>query len=209
MAITAMILLSNNQSQFTHISYDMCTHKELSKIALKHGADYMTNHDFDMPALDVIGDKQIIQTIQDEFNQIQSTHSSSDNCHISNLKYHAKHINPKLTSHIPDDVDYISYAPPNIGQDKAVYCHYHFSEQIFTTPHAQSQCHFIYLDNDRLITEDISDLERLHLSLMYDTHQFYKPYSFVYKWHDNTHLRYGMTFATQVNNQRYGYDGIY
>ncbi|OPH36027.1 Uncharacterised protein [Moraxella lacunata] len=59
-AITAMILLSNNQSQFTHISYDMCTHKELSKITLKHGADYMTNHDFDMPALHVIGDKQTI-----------------------------------------------------------------------------------------------------------------------------------------------------
>lgn len=80
-------------------------------------------------------------------------------------------------------MDYISYAPPNIGQDKAVYCHYHFSEQIFTTPQAKSQCHFIYLDNDRLITEDISDLERLHLTLMYDTHQFYKPYSFIYEWH--------------------------
>lgn len=74
-------------------------------------------------------------------------------------------------------MDYISYAPPNIGQDKAVYCHYHFSEQIFTTPQAKSQCHFIYLDNDRLITEDISDLERLHLTLMYGTHQFYKPYA--------------------------------
>ncbi|STZ62840.1 Uncharacterised protein [Moraxella lacunata] len=37
-AIIAMILLPNNQSQFTHISYDMCMHKELSKIALKHGA---------------------------------------------------------------------------------------------------------------------------------------------------------------------------
>lgn len=58
-AIIAM-LSSNSQSQFTHISYDMCMHKELSKIALKHGADFMTNHDFDMPALDIIGDKQTI-----------------------------------------------------------------------------------------------------------------------------------------------------
>lgn len=106
-------------------------------------------------------------------------------------------------------MDYISYAPPNIGQDKAVYCHYRFSEQIFTTPQAKSQCHFIYLDNDRLITEDISDLERLHLTLMYGTHQFYKPYSFIYEWHDNAHLRYGITFVIQVNNQCYGYAGVY
>lgn len=65
-AIIAIMPSSNSQSQFTHIGYDMCMHKELSKIALKHGADFMTNHDFDMPALDIIGDKQTIQTIQDE-----------------------------------------------------------------------------------------------------------------------------------------------
>lgn len=59
-AIITIMLSSNSQSQFTHISYDMCMHKELSKIALKHGADFMTNHDFDMPALDIIGDKQTI-----------------------------------------------------------------------------------------------------------------------------------------------------
>ncbi|WP_282673053.1 hypothetical protein [Moraxella nonliquefaciens] len=39
-AIIAIMPSSNSQSQFTHISYDMCMHKELSKIALKWGGFY-------------------------------------------------------------------------------------------------------------------------------------------------------------------------
>lgn len=58
-AIIAIMLSSNSQSQFTHISYDMCMHKELSKIALKWGGFYDQSR-FWCATLDIIGDKQTI-----------------------------------------------------------------------------------------------------------------------------------------------------
>lgn len=200
--------------KLTYISYDMCEHKRLVETALQHQLNYRMDSTFDAPAIYILGDRAHIHAIQDD-PQPPSTHSAHKSthtsCHLTHAKYNSEHVNPKLTAFIPDDVDYVSYAPPHIKQDKAVYCYYEFDNQRFDTPKATSTCYFIHLQDNRLITEDISDLERLHLQIVAYHHRdgLFNPYSHVYEWHDKAHLRYGITFHTKVNNWYHGYAGIY
>lgn len=149
-SLSIIVFLSNKQSQLTYISYDLCQHKQLIDIAKKHQAVYLINEKFSAPAITITANQASLKKIQHEFDPVihQSTHSPS-HCHLTKIKYHAQYVNPKLTAFIPDDIDYISYAPPNIGQDKAVYCYYYFDKHQFN--HAKS------ISNAPLFTEKMID----------------------------------------------------
>ncbi len=214
-SLVAVLLLSINptnqsQNQFTHISYDLCQHKRLIDIALSHGADYLLDETFDAPATSIMANKHTAKLIKDKFNQSANRPYLSKHCHLPNIKYHVTHVNHRLTTFIPDDADHVSYAPPHIKQDKAVYCYYYFDEQRFNTPKAISTCYFIHLKNGQLLKDDISDLERLNLkNITPRPSAFFNPFSHVANWHDSDHLRYGMTFITKVNNQSVGHGDVY
>lgn len=210
--VTLIFGLSRQKHEIYHISYDLCQHQRLSTATLNHQASYLLDDGFDAPAMLIRANSASFTAIQQHINHAIDNHNhSSDACHLYHAKYHTKHINPQLTPFIPDNVDYVSYAPPHLKQDKAVYCYYHFDGQIFHQPKAKSRCYFIHLNDGKLIKDDISDLERLNLQNLSYHHRdgFINPFSHVYAWHDKEHLRYGMTFHTKVNGWHYGHADFY
>lgn len=207
-----MFVLSRQNHELYHISYDLCQHQRVSAIALKHQASYLLDDGFDAPAIFIRANSASFATIQQHINHAIDNHNhSSGACHLYHAKYHTKHINHQLTPFIPDNVDYVSYAPPHLKQDKAVYCYYDFNGQRFNQPKATSTCYFIHLNDGVLIKDNISDLERLNLQTLSYRHRggFFNPFSHVHEWHDKSHLRYGITFHTKTNNWHYGHADIY
>lgn len=134
------------------------------------------------------------------------------------IRYLVPNVNESLAKLIPDNVHYVSYHPK---LPKAVYCYYptdknivqenvhHFNIKPF------SKCYFMKLIDDRVQTDDISDLIRINLqqyyknSSQYFNKNLYADNPYVEKWLDRDNLLYGMVFVVNPKFNRYGWGNVY
>lgn len=182
---------------------DRCQRSHYATLALRYGATYQIAQDFDLPALKIIGTPTALDNLNSHQEHSFQTHTND--CHISNLRYHAPNVNDKLAPYIPNDVDYVSYSPYD---DKAVYCYYPNNQQ--TGGH--STCHFVHLYRQnhvlRLQKDDISAMQAINLELAkYNSRgkstQAHYTFSEVSKWHKQHHLPYGFELHTIYDGQRW------
>ena len=192
--LMATVLSHHNPPRLHYSSFDMCWLRMVADTARLYGASYQIDDGYDMPMMIIEHDQSTLDKISADLNNASSTpYPPQKICHLPHVKYHANNANPKLIPHIPDDIDYISYAPPSIGEHKAVYCYYDF-----TPKQTHSKCYFIKLDETHhlITTDDISDIQDHHITqikrqyIKYDTHTYH---SYVSDWYDHKHLVYGMS----------------
>lgn len=203
-----------HQSERYYISNDLCQLQTVTELASNYG-NYQLEQDFDAPAIRVFGDSHLLQKISQHYDRLYAAHTQSAKpCHLANARYHVKNVNPRLAKRIPNDVDYVSYAP---NADKAMYCYYHLSSG---DTKSGSQCFFLQIENNYgiewLIRDDISDLENANLTWAKDNYQsvknqttFNNVYTYVSDWNNNPSLMYGVTLATNFNGNRWLAGGIY
>lgn len=211
----------SSTSTISYATGNLCHLKSLTDIAEKYGVNYQIDQNFDMPGVQLSGNKTLIQKLYQDYNKLYPTDvipvtSSSreppKQCHLSNIKYHAQNVNPRLTPFIPDNVDYVSYAPT---ADKAVYCSYHFATG-FNRPFG-SKCFFMQITKDvsgkeQLLMDDISDMEQANLNA-FSKRIYHQPniFSIVEAWEDtpkSTQI-YGFEFMTRWDGNRWGIGQYY
>lgn len=214
----------SSKGEIIQANSNFCQLATLSELAVKHGVRYQIDNGFDIPAIKLLGDKTLIQKVYQDYDKIypkdtiSTAQESPQQCHLNNARYNAENVNPRLAPLIPNDVDYVSYAP---NADKAMYCYYHLSdyEQLHGKNNG-SQCYFLQIKNEYgtewLIKDDISDLENANLTWAKENYQSAKNqtslnnvYTYVYSWDDKPNLRYGFTLGTNYNGTRWLAGGTY
>lgn len=131
------------------------------------------------------------------------------------VRYLVPNVNQSLAKLIPANVHYVSYHPK---LPKAVYCYYPTDKHIVqeNVHHSNikpfSRCYFVKWTNDRVQTDDISDLIRVNLQSYHQNfgnNNFYADNPYVEKWADRDDLLYGMVFVVNPQFNRFGWGDFY
>lgn len=201
-------LQSNEIAIYNH---NLCQQQHYTNIAQALGLSYkfdypqhviMMTLDADKASINAFNqraqfyDKQRVDGMLDDFNK---------DCPLTDVKHHVANVNNNLVAHIPDDADYVSYDPNN---DNAVYCHYLIGEL------GGSQCFYLRLRAGHLITDDISDIERVNLlmasrSSLLRKSDFYYVRSSVESWTTRRPTLYGMVFQTHYDGNHWAMAQVY
>ncbi|MFW2177006.1 MULTISPECIES: hypothetical protein [unclassified Moraxella] len=160
-----------------------------------------------------IGKQQAVNEFQQWFFSRDKQSTTDDihtqTCQVHHLRQLAKNAKPALMPYIPDNADYVSYHPT---QNKAVYCHYKFSNVSLSgdKPNANigSQCEFLTMEYNQVVSYDISDMERNNIdgwkNNRYYPYDIYQANSYVAKWEDKPTSYFGFQLLTAINYANFG-----